>query len=206
MSSDSSITTKEDAKILTYVASHGIGNWTLVPQKADNAIFIDDNNNNPDAVATYSITSQEAVDKSVETSKIISEQVDEVTDTHLETNITLPEEAESRIEKSVATNVDKSKEANITAMEQSDVETGFIAHEPNKVEPPHGIPKTENADEPNKQEEIVRKISAIKGADVSSEVTGEEGKPSIQVSDDTSKMVGNKCNTDASEHQADIKE
>ncbi|CAN4093625.1 unnamed protein product [Withania somnifera] len=27
-------TTEEDAKILAYVASHGIGNWTLVPQKA----------------------------------------------------------------------------------------------------------------------------------------------------------------------------
>ncbi|KAK4366554.1 hypothetical protein RND71_014434 [Anisodus tanguticus] len=27
-------TAEEDAKILAYVASHGIGNWTLVPQKA----------------------------------------------------------------------------------------------------------------------------------------------------------------------------
>ncbi|XP_024975862.1 transcription factor MYB35 [Cynara cardunculus var. scolymus] len=27
-------TTEEDAKILAYVANHGIGNWTLVPQKA----------------------------------------------------------------------------------------------------------------------------------------------------------------------------
>lgn len=27
-------TPEEDAKILAYVASHGIGNWTLVPQKA----------------------------------------------------------------------------------------------------------------------------------------------------------------------------
>lgn len=27
-------TAEEDAKILAYVATHGIGNWTLVPQKA----------------------------------------------------------------------------------------------------------------------------------------------------------------------------
>ncbi|GJY35062.1 hypothetical protein Tco_0420440 [Tanacetum coccineum] len=39
----------------------------------------------------------EADDKSVETSKIISEQADEVTDAHLETNIALPEEAESML-------------------------------------------------------------------------------------------------------------
>nr|GEY23559.1 putative reverse transcriptase domain-containing protein [Tanacetum cinerariifolium] len=188
----------------------------------DNSLFIDDNNNNPDAAATSSITSHvepenkanatheleesnvdtlkpdihnlalvEADDKSVKTSKIISEQADEVTDAHLETNITLPEEAESRIEISVATNVDKSKEANITTMEHSDVETGLQAEptvdhveqlEVPEVEPPHDIPKIENADEPNKQEEIMQEISAIKGVDVSSEVT------------------------DASEHQADIKE
>lgn len=27
-------TAEEDAKILAYVSSHGIGNWTLVPKKA----------------------------------------------------------------------------------------------------------------------------------------------------------------------------
>ena len=32
-------TPEEDAKILAYVASHGIGNWTLVPQKAGWYIF-----------------------------------------------------------------------------------------------------------------------------------------------------------------------
>nr|GEZ35189.1 hypothetical protein [Tanacetum cinerariifolium] len=146
----------------------------------------------------HNLASVEVDDKSVETSKIISEQADEVTDAHLETNIALPEEAESRIEKSVATNVDKSKEANITAMEQSDVESGLQAeptvdhaeqlevpevsdqnsiehesiissddqglsnaHEPDEVEPPHDILMTENADEPNKQEEIMWEIFAI---------------------------------------------
>nr|GEU74278.1 golgin candidate 5-like isoform X1 [Tanacetum cinerariifolium] len=221
-----------------------------IEKNFDNALFIDDNNNNPDSAATSSITSQglwstylksfmglknkdededesddakssenvessrenevvepdneanatyeleesnvdtskpdihnldsvEADDKLVKISKIISEQADEVTDAHLETNIALPKEAESRIEKSIATNVDKSKEANITAMEQSDVEIGLQAEptadhaeqlEVLEVEPPHDIPKTKNADQPNKQEEIVREISTIKGADVSSEV------------------------------------
>jgi hypothetical protein len=32
-------TAEEDEKILAYVASHGIGNWTLVPQKAGHFIF-----------------------------------------------------------------------------------------------------------------------------------------------------------------------
>ncbi|KAL0350945.1 UNVERIFIED_CONTAM: Transcription factor [Sesamum radiatum] len=32
-------TPEEDAKILAYVASHGIGNWTSVPQKADGLII-----------------------------------------------------------------------------------------------------------------------------------------------------------------------
>lgn len=27
-------TPEEDAKVLAYVANHGIGNWTLVPEKA----------------------------------------------------------------------------------------------------------------------------------------------------------------------------
>ncbi|KAG6396008.1 hypothetical protein SASPL_142142 [Salvia splendens] len=34
-------TPEEDAKILAYVTSHGIGNWTLVPQKADAASAAD---------------------------------------------------------------------------------------------------------------------------------------------------------------------
>lgn len=33
-------TAEEDAKILAYVASHGIGNWTLVPQKAGKFPFL----------------------------------------------------------------------------------------------------------------------------------------------------------------------
>ncbi|GJW94457.1 hypothetical protein Tco_0174129 [Tanacetum coccineum] len=162
----------------------------------------------------HNLASVEADDKSVETSKIISEQADEVTDAHLETNIALPEEAESRIKKSVAKNVDKSKEANITAMEQSDVDTGLQA-EPTadhveQLEVPE-VPDQKSTEHESiissdDQEEIVREISAIEGADMSFEVTGEEGKPSIQVLDDTSKIVGNECNTNASEHQADIKE
>ncbi|GKC91494.1 hypothetical protein Tco_1152143 [Tanacetum coccineum] len=147
----------------------------------------------------HNLASVEADDKSVETSKIISEQADEVTDAHLETNIALPEEAESRIKKSVAKNVDKSKEANITAMEQSDVDTGLQA-EPTADHVEHlEVPEVpdqkstehESIISSDDQEEIVREISAIEGADMSSEVTGEEGKPSIQVLDDTSKIVGN---------------
>nr|GEV18867.1 golgin candidate 5 [Tanacetum cinerariifolium] len=71
--------------------------------------------------------SVEADDKSVETSTIIDEQANEIADGHLETKVALPEVEESIIEKPIVTDNDKSEEVIITAMVQSEGETGLHA-------------------------------------------------------------------------------
>ncbi|PWA61837.1 TATA element modulatory factor 1 TATA binding protein [Artemisia annua] len=190
------------------------------------------------------LASVEADDKSVETSTIIDEQANEIADSPLETKLALPELEESIAEKPIVTDNDKSEEVIITAMVQSEAETGLhaeptadhaeqlevsevsdlkateresilssedqvarTAHEPDQVEPPLDLQKTDIADEPKRQEEeTMQKVSVVEGLDASPEVIGEEAKPSIQVLDDVSQMVSNEGNTNSAEHQADIKE
>ncbi|GJV36882.1 golgin candidate 5 [Tanacetum coccineum] len=180
------------------------------------------------SVETSTIISEQAdevADASLETNIVLPEEAESMIEKSFATNVNKSEEANitameqsevktglqaeptaDHAEQLEVPEVPDQKSTEHESIISPDDQGLSIAHEPDEVEPPHDIPKTENADEPNRQEEIVQEISAIEGADASSEVTGEEGKPSIQVSDDTSKMVGNECNTDASEHQADIKE
>nr|GEU51939.1 transcription factor MYB35-like [Tanacetum cinerariifolium] len=156
----------------------------------------EDKDENDDAKSSENVESShenEVVEPDNEanaTRELKDKQADEVIDAYLETNIALPEEAEKpTADHAEQLEVPKNPDQKSTEHESiisSDDQGLSIAHE---VEPPHDIPKTKNADEPNKQEEIMQEIFVIKGADVSSEVTGEEGKPSIQVSYDTSKMV-----------------